>query len=205
MRSSPLQAPLSLLLCAAPALLPSTALAGGVGLVGMGGVHSDRLYFYAEDESGTLVQQAPYNQINPNFGGGLELVLGDKDDKILGVFRAYYMQDAAQSASGPLADGGEYVYNIRTVPRDVGMLSGGIQWGLFGDPTGLQFILTSYIGSGFFTSDFTEFINGELGVGASYMFNRKIQVHAEVTGGVRYRKRLYHTENLYLGVRYLFD
>jgi hypothetical protein len=186
-------------------LLPGTAMAGGLGVLGLGGLHSDRLYYYAADESGVLTQQTPYNQLNPNFGGGLELVLGDKDDKILGVFRAYYMQDAAQTVSGPLAEGGDYVYNIRTVPRDIGMLSGGIQWGIVGDPTGLQFVLTTNIGSGFFTSDFTEFIQAEGGAGMSYMFNRKVQIHAEVTGGVRYRKRIYHTENLYLGVRYLFD
>ena len=34
---------------------------------------------------------------------------------------------------------------------------------------------------------------------------RNIQLHAEVDGGIRYRKRIYPTVNGTAGVRYLFD
>jgi hypothetical protein len=182
--------------------LPLPALAGGFGIVGTGGMHGDRLYYYAPDAQGELVQQEPLDQLNANFGGGLELVLGDRDKKILGVFRGYYLQDTPQRVEDEMTG---TVYNIRTAPRDIGMITGGLQWGLYGDPTGFQLILTSTIGTGFFTSDFTEFITGELGGGVSYTLQRRYQLHAEVSGGVRYRKSFYPTFNAYLGIRYLFD
>ncbi len=186
-------------------LLPAPALAGGFGLIATGGLHSDRVYYYVPNETtGELEQAPPINQIGPNFGGGLELVLGDRDDKIMGVFRGYYLMDTAQVATEEMKDP-SYAYNLRTVPRDIGMVTGGLQWGLVGDPTGLQLVLTTTIGSGFLTSDFTEFLTAELGVGATYTVARHVQLHAEVSGGLRYRKRFYHTENLTLGVRYLFD
>jgi len=184
-------------------LLPAPALAGGVGLVATGGLHAERVYYYSLDEqTGGFKQQDPVNQVIPNFGGGVELILGDRDDKILGVFRGYYLMDSPQSETPDMKGS---TYNIRSAPRDVGMISGGLQWGLVGAPTGLQLTLYTGIGSGFLTNDFTEFLTAEIGVGGTYTIQRRIQVHAELTGGLRYRKRFYHTENLTLGVRYLFD
>ena len=186
-------------------LLPAPALAGGFGLIATGGLHSDRVYYYTPNATtGEWEQAPPINQIGANFGGGLELVLGDRDDKILGVFRGYYLQDTPQVATEEMKDP-SYAYNLRTVPRDIGMVTGGLQWGMVGDPTGLQLVLTTTIGSGFLTSDFTEFLPAELGVGGTYTVARHFQIHAELTGGLRYRKRFFHTENLTLGVRYLFD
>ena len=184
--------------------LPLPAMAGGIGVVGTGGLHSDRLYYYAPDDQGELVQQEPVNQTNGNFGGGLELILGDRDNKIMGVFRGYYLQDMPQSLTSDMSKSG-YVSNIRSEARDIGMITGGLQWGLVGEPTGFQLVLTTTIGTGFFTTDFTEFITGEVGIGATYTIKRRYQLHAEISGGARYRKRVYHTENIYLGVRYLFD
>lgn len=197
-------------------MIPAPALAGGVGIIGTGGAHSDHLYYYSSEvqtietdagtEEQTIYTQEPmYSQVNPNFGGGLELILGDRDDKILGMFRVYYLQDTAQRAAGLLAEPNDYTYNLRSIPRDLGVITGGLQWGLVGDPKGLQLNLLTNLGAGFFTDDFTEFVLAEVGVGGSYMVNRHLQLHADLSGGLRFRKGFYHTENFYLGARWLFD
>lgn len=197
-------------------MIPAPALAGGVGIIGTGGAHSDHLYYYSSElqtietdagpEEQTIYTQKPmYSQVNPNFGGGLELILGDRDDKILGMFRIYYLQDTAQRAAGLLAEPNDYTYNLRSIPRDLGVITGGLQWGLVGDPKGLQLNLLTNLGAGFFTDDFTEFVLAEAGLGGSYMVNRHLQLHADLTGGLRFRKGFYHTENFYLGARWLFD
>jgi hypothetical protein len=137
--------------------------------------------------------------MNANFGGGIEIILGDKDNKILGLFRGYYLQDAPQTpAEGEISV-------VRTESRDIGMITGGLQWGIVGDPTGLQLVAITNIGAGLFTADLTEFVLGEAGVGASFMPTRRVQVSATLTGGTRYRKRFFPTGNAYVGVRYLFD
>lgn len=178
-------------------LLSAPAQAGGVGLIGTGGLHADRVYGYTGD-----VQEKPENQMNANYGTGFELTLGDRDNRISGIFRFYYLQDAPQSAP---KNGDGVNYAIRTYSRDIGMFTGGLQWGLVGDPTRLQFTLVTLVGSGFLTKDFTEFAQGEVGVGGTFNPTRHMQVFAEATGGIRYRKRVYPTANATLGVRYLFD
>ncbi|MES2640171.1 MAG: hypothetical protein V4850_11830 [Myxococcota bacterium] len=182
------------------ALAPSTALAGGIGLVTTAGLHGDRVYSYEEDVNGVATQMDPEDQLNPNFGGGLEIVLGDKDLKIMGIFRGYYLQDSAQQdpKNGP-------IFNVRDVPRDLGVISAGLQWGILGDPGAIQLTIVGTLGAGVFTSDFTGYALGEAGVGGTWMAARRVQLAASVTGGARYRKRFYPTTNAYLGVRYLFD
>lgn len=176
-------------------LLSSPAQAGGIGLIGTGGMHADRVYGYTDD-----VQEKPEDQMNANYGGGFELMLGDRDNRISGIFRFYYLQDGPQSAP----KNGD-TYAVRTTSRDIGMFTGGLQWGLVGDPTRLQLTLVTLIGSGFLTQDFTEFAQGEAGVGGTFNPTRHMQIFAEATGGIRYRKRVYPTANATLGVRYLFD
>lgn len=179
----------------------SPAFAGGVGLLGTGGMHGDRVYGYTTDpDTGNVKQNVPELQMNANFGTGLDVTLGDRDNRIVGVFRFWYLQDAAQS---PPKTGD--VYAVRTSSRDVGMFSGGLQWGIVGDPTRLQLTAVTLIGSGFLTDDFTEFALGEAGIGGTFNPNRHMQVFAEVTGGIRYRKRVYPTANGTAGIRYLFD
>lgn len=176
------------------------AFAGGIGLLGTGGMHGDRVYGYTENEAGDLKQEAPETQLNANYGGGMELTLGDRDNRIVGIFRFFYLQDGPQSAPKV----GE-VYAVRTTARDIGMFTGGLQWGVVGDPTRAQFTVVSLIGSGFLTRDFTEFAQAEVGVGGTFNPNRHVQVFAEATGGIRYRKRVQPTFNATAGVRYLFD
>jgi len=178
----------------------SPAYAGGIGVLGTGGLHGDRVYGYSANDAGTLKQDDPETQLNGNYGGGLELTLGDRDNRIVGVFRFFYLQDAAQSAPKV----GE-VYAVRESTRDLGMFTGGLQWGLVGDPTRMQLTAVTLLGSGFLTGDFTEFALAEGGIGGTFNPNRHMQVFAEVTGGIRYRKRVEPTFNGTAGVRYLFD
>jgi hypothetical protein len=184
-------------------LTAPTAFAGGFGVLGTGGVHGDRVYYYAENSVGEAVQQTPLDEINPNFGGGLELVLGDKDYKINGFFRLYYLADWPVTEP---EDAGSYTFNLRTGSvRDLGMAEAGLQFGIWGEPDAFQLCIIGIIGSGLLTNDQTEFLTAEAGFGFTYTFARSVQLHAEVDGGIRYRKRLYPTVNGTAGVRYLFD
>lgn len=182
----------------------ATAHAGGVGLLGTGGIHGDRVYYYKENAIGEFEQQAPYDQINPNLGGGLELVIGDKDYKINGTFRFYYLQDAPlQEPEDGCSD--TLICNVRSTPRDVGMIDAGLHFGIFGEPERLQFVIVGMIGAGFMTVDQTEFIQAQAGVGGTYTMARHVQFHAEVVGGARYRKIVTPAVTGSAGVRYLFD
>lgn len=188
---------LALLLSASP------ALAGGLGLFGTGGFHGDRVYFYDENSIGEAEQQVPLDQFNSNGGGGLELILGDKDYKINGFFRFYFMADAPVTEP-PDAD--KYIFNLRTEEwRPLGVVDAGLQFGLVGEPERFQFCLIGLLGSAVMTDDQTEFLQVQAGVGATYTFARHFQAHAEVDGGIRYRKRVYPTVNANAGLRYLFD
>lgn len=192
--------PLALLALAPLTLYAGPAFAGGVGLVTTAGLHGDRVYSYEEDATGEATQLDPENQLNLNYGGGLEIVLGDKDLKIMGIFRGYYLRDAPQQEpqNGP-------IFNIREESRDLGVINAGLQWGILGDPGALQLTIVGTLGAGVFTNDFTGYALGEAGVGGTWMAARRVQVAASVTGGARFRKRFYPTTNAYLGVRYLFD
>jgi hypothetical protein len=182
------------------ALVPSSALAGGIGLVTTVGGHGDRVYSQTADATGEYHENDPENQINPNYGVGFEVVLGDKDDKLSGVFRGYLLQDSPQQEP----QDGE-VKEWRTDPRNIGVVTAGLQWGIVGDPTGLQLTAVANAGAGLFTTDLTEYLTGEAGVGATWTIQRHVQLAGTITGGARYRKRFYPTTNAYVGVRYLFD
>ena len=182
--------------------LPAPAFAGGIGLVTSAGGHSDRVWSYDVDE-----QLPVENQLNANYGGGLEIILGDRDNKILGIFRGYYILDSPEHAPTRPDEVAkeDYVYSFREEPRGIGLINAGIQWGIAGEPSGLQFTVVSTLGAGIFTDDLTEFLTAEVGPGATWMAARQVQLALSVTGGVRYRKHFYPQGNAYLGVRYLFD
>jgi len=184
-------------------LLAATPLAkaGGFGLLGTGGIHSDRLYYYQENAIGEYTQMAPIDQLNPNAGGGFELIVGDKDYKINGMFRLYYELDWPV-----VAPTGDFTYNLRTAEgRHVGVLDVGLQFGAIGEPESLQGVVVGLIGAGFLTSDQTEFAQAQTGIGGTYTIDRHLQFHAEITGGIRYRKRVFPMASGTAGVRYLFD
>lgn len=191
-------------LLVAAALSTSSAEAGGFGVLGTAGIHSDRVYYYKENAIGDFEQQAPFDQLNPNLGGGLELIIGDKDYKINGMFRFYFLQDAPLQ-SPESVDSGTITYNIRDTARDIGMIDAGLHFGLIGEPERLQFLVIGLIGAGFMTTDQTEFVQAQAGVGGTYTMARHVQFHAEVVGGTRYRKSFSPTFTGSAGVRYLFD
>ena len=190
-------APLALLLSASP------ALAGGVGLISTDGVHGDRVYYYSTNSIGETTQMPPLDELNSNFGGGLEIMLGDKDYKINGFFRMYYMADAPVT---PPPDADKYTFNIRSDSvREMGIADVGLQFGFLGEPDRFQLCAIGLLGTAAMTTDTTEFFQAQAGIGATYTFLRHVQAHAEFDGGVRYRKRIYPTANFTAGIRYLFD
>jgi len=185
-------------------LLPNSALAGGIGLVGSAGSHVDTVYSYYEvDSSGATNQREPDNQMNSNMGGGVELILGDRDNKILGVFRGYYLRDSAQKKPDNFQEGD--IYAVREVPKPRGVVDAGIQWGLIGDPGNIQFTAVSTIGTAFLSDDLSEYYFIEAGLGGTWMAERHVQVAVSITGGTRYRKGFFPTANGYVGARWLFD
>lgn len=184
-------------LCLTAAPLP--ALAGGLGLFGTAGGHADRVYGYTLEANGEYTQDAPVTQFNANYGGGIELVLGDKDDKVSGVFRGFYIADAPQTALDT------DVSPVRTDGRNIGVATAGLQWGVLGDPGDKQMIVVFNAGAGIVTADLTEFLLVEAGVGGTWMVDRRVQLVGTLTGGTRYRKRFLPTGNATVGVRYLFD
>ena len=189
---------------AAALLSSTTAQAGGIGLLGTAGIHGDRVYYYKENSIGEFEQQAPLDQINPNLGGGIELVIGDKDYTINGTFRFYFLQDAPLQAPESGCDG-ETICNIRTTARDIGMIDAGLHFGILGEPERLQLVIIGMIGAGFMTLDNPEFIQTQVGVGGTYTIARHVQFHAEAVGGARYRKSFGPAVTGSAGVRYLFD
>lgn len=181
--------------------LPSTALAGGVGLLTNAGFHQARAYYYnAEGDQGVDVQQ------RFNYGVGGIAVLGDKDDRVQGIMRMYFMQDQplAEPNVGDTADA-IFPAEHEQDWSSYGVMTAGIQWGLFGDPTALQLTLETHAGSGFASADSLEFLLVEAGPGFTWNVVDNLQAYGSVSASMRYRKRFYLAENMNLGVRYLFD
>lgn len=181
--------------------LPSTALAGGVGLLTTGGLHQTRAYYYnAEGDQGID------SQTRFNFGGGGVVMLGDKDDKVQGVMRFWYLQDQAV-ADPDTGDTADAVFPAEAAegPTHLGVFTAGVQWGLYGDPANFQLTLETHAGSGFATADATEFLLVEVGPGFTYGVAEDIVLFGSITADMRYRKRATFSENLYLGARYMFD
>lgn len=184
-------------------LFAAPAYAGGVGLMATGGIHEGSAYYYSANGV-----QGIDTQNRPNTGFGAEILLGDKDDRINGLMRAYINMDwplnepttvgiTLEEATYPAA-------HLEPVRAD-GVITMGIQWGLFGDPTGLQLIGTTMFGSAFATPDNLEYFIAELGVGGTYTLNDQLQLTGSIVGATRYRKQLSLSEGVFVGVRYLFD
>ena len=187
------------------ALWSTTALAGGVGVMGTGGFHEARAYYYRDDGI-----QGIDTQSRPNVGFGGEALLGDKDDKIIGIMRLYYLSDFPVNdpdLSGEDTKNFEFTYPAAADQGayNVGVMTVGVQWGVWGDPGGFQATVNTLAGSGFATTDSLEFFLGEVGGGVTYALSDQIQTYANVAFSVRYRKRVFLGENMYAGIRYMFD
>lgn len=185
-------------------MLTAPAQAGGIGVLGLAATHSEKVYFY--DENSTQYSDI---QLRPTSGFGFEAMLGDRDDRLIGLMRAYYMTDF-QARAGNVQTGN--IQGELTIPldddfrfRSVGVFTAGLQWGLWGDPTGLQINLVTSLGAAVITPDATEFLLVEVGPGVHYVINKKYVVHAEAVGHLRYRKSPSFGGGLNVGVRYYFD
>ncbi len=179
------------------------AYAGGVGLVGTGGLHTAKAYYYdAANEQGID------SQVRPNAGLALEGIFGASDDRIVGLMRVSVLSDA------PVAepDIGDLNPDEVTTPpyadqpwTQTGVMTVGVQWGLYGDPEALQLVLATSVGTGFMTKNSTEYLLAEVGPGVTWNMSEKVQLVGNLTGMARYRKGFSFGGNAYAGVRFLFD
>ncbi|MCK6524593.1 hypothetical protein L6R49_24570 [Myxococcota bacterium] len=189
-------------------LSASDAFAGGVGVVTTAGVHQERIYAYDEE-----LTQYSISQARPNLGAGVQGLLGDRDDRILGYVKMYYMIDSPQvdnDISGQVKAQNEGVegqleYAVRTEARDVGVATVGVQWGILPNADAFQIIAISGIGAGALTIDSSEFILVELGAGAQYALTDQLYLHGELAYQGRYRKSLSQGAGVNVGVRFMFD
>ncbi len=199
-------------------MLATNAYAGGFGLLFNGGVHTERVFYYSSHqygegepvpfESPNDYEQYEVVQTLPNMGTGLELILGDRDDRVVGTFRFFYQQDAAQLNPADVTEEIRSVHvvaNHRDTPRHTGIGMVGINWGFLGNPSNFMAGATAHVGSGFLTTDHTEFLTWDIGPTAMYKVARSVQLHADALYQGRFRKGVSHGFTGYIGVRYLFD
>jgi len=185
-------------------LLSSNAFAGGIGLLGTGGMYTESVYFY---DSSQEFQQYSQTQTIGTYGTGLEFSWGDRDDKIMGMARFYWIQETPQTDPAKttgLVDPENVVANIRDTTKNVGMFSVGLQW-TYWEKEKLRLNVNAMFGSGFLTTDHSEFFIAEAGIGTAYRISRDVDFHVEVQYALRNRKGLRHGMNTYAGIRYLFD
>jgi hypothetical protein len=178
----------------------STAAAGGLGLIYQAGLHQERAYSYKGK------QQVIDYQSKPNSGPGLEALIGDRNDKIQGLLRMSWV--AETQANNPDTKGDESIVHPdydSLEARQIGVLGLGLQWGVLGDPSDKQIVVNTMIGSGFITTDNTEFVIMELGAGGTYNFTENLQAVANLSGHVRARKHYSFGPTMHMGLRYLFD
>jgi len=185
--------------------LAAPALAGGFGLMGAAGVHQERADYYDEDENHFYE-----DQMRPNYGGGVYIMLGDRDDRVQGTMKIYMQAD--EPASTDLVNGRDpdfvgdtITIALRPEARNIGIATAGIQWSLVGDPAGLSLNLLTNVGAAAITPDLSEFAYAEIGPGVSFGLDSSIQVFGEALYQPRWRKGLTHGAGGTVGVRYLFD
>lgn len=198
------------LLLAGPA-----AYAGGIGIIATGGAHTENVYFYSNaDPDGNPYSdiddydQYQISQTIPNLGAGLDLALGDRDDRIIGDCRFYWMMDSPQTDPATLTEQvaeDTVVAAFREKPRHLGLAMIGLSWGVVGDPANFQVNAVGHVGSAFITIDHTEFLAFDIGPGVSYRVARQVQLFGDVLYQGRYRKGFTHSVNGFVGARYMFD
>lgn len=200
---------------AASLMFAGPAFAGGIGILATGGAHSETVYFYSDQSP----DGAAYSDINdydqyqiaqtlPSAGLGIDLALGDRDDKIIGDCRFYWMMDSPQkdpAALTQLVDPEHVVAAWREKPRHLGLGMVGLSWGIVGDPSKFTFGAVGHVGSAFVTFDHTEFLAFDIGPGVTLRAARQVQLFADVVYQGRYHKGITHSVNAFVGARYMFD
>jgi len=191
-------------LLVAAATFTTTAYAGGVGVFSQGGLYQERQYYHLDDPREGILGPFQESQMIPFGGLGLEVLLGDRNDRIAGLARIYWQAEGPQ---GDLAGTrpGNLVTNRREDTRHVGLFSVGLQGGLFGNPDVGMLTVIGLLGSGFLTTDHTEYVFGELGVGGTYRLGRSIELHGNLAGHLRFRKWARGGATGVMGLRVLFD
>jgi hypothetical protein len=153
--------------------------------------------------------QFELNQLLGNFGGGGELILGDRDSKINGGFRVYFLGDMAQVPAKDSPNVTVPTENIVEAPREelkpIGMGMVALNFGILGDTDKLLFGGTAHAGSGFLTTDHTEFLALEVGPRATYGLSPQFRLTGEIVYTMRFRKGYSHGANAYVGGAWLFD
>jgi hypothetical protein len=185
--------------------LSTPAFAGGLGTLVSGGFHSETVYFYDKSDDNQQYQQP---QLLGSVGGGLEVILGDQDDRFQGIFRGYWFMDGPQhdpATTTGLVSPQQVVAGWRDEPRHIGIATIGLQIGLIGEPSGFQVTAVGAVGSGFLTNDHTEFLVVELGGGFTHPLGRQVQLFGNVVGNMRVRKGTNFGATSYVGTRFLFD
>jgi hypothetical protein len=196
------------ILASAVMLFTTNAEAGALGIIGHGGMYEGKAYYYRSDGL-----QGIDSQYRPSAGLGFETLLGDKDDRLIGQLRLGWNHDWAinnpEYTETKDENGNSYTYThpdySTSEPRNDGLISVGLQWGLWGEPTGFQVIAATSFASGFWTIDNLEYFIVEVGPGVTYTINDQYQFHSTVCFAPRYRKQMYLGMTTYAGVRYLFD
>jgi hypothetical protein len=200
-------------------LLSTSAQAGGLGPMVIGGFHTEPLYFYSANVGGDATasryqsprdyEQYKVTQTLGNIGSGLELVLGDRDDFIQGTFRVYWQMDTPQVdplKSSDLVDEEALVANWRENARHTGVGTVGLQWGVARAANDkFKVGVSAHVGAGFISSNHHEFFIGQLGANMSYQITPTLEAYLDVTYGLRVRKYLSHGLLGTAGLRILFD
>lgn len=197
-------------------LTTPTAQAGGLGLDLIAGTQGEQVIFFDANS-----QKFKEMQQQPTWGVGLQAILGDRDDALIGIMKFSYISDSpAQSAvtipeEGFSGDAPTQITarlpcddaNAQTPcgPSQGGTISAGLQWRVWGDPMGFQVSLLPSVGAGILTEDSTEYVQVQFGPGCHYAISKELQINAEIVYQARYRKGLTHGASMSTGIRWLFD
>ena len=203
-------------------VVAAPAHAGGLGLIGAVGARQDKVYFYSSADTETMSDDEPilYDNINdyerfsltqnrPFYGGGLELLLGDRDDMFQGSFRFYYQQDAPQLDPAnltSLVDPDYVVAAYQEDPRHIGVGMIGLNMGFVEVASDrLRIGATAHIGAGFVTLDHTEYFLGSIGPEVTFKAARQLHIFADIVYQARVRQVLIHSGGGFVGARFFFD
>ncbi|MCB9678865.1 MAG: hypothetical protein H6737_27435 [Alphaproteobacteria bacterium] len=197
-------------------LATAPAYAGGIGLIGNAGIHTEKVYFYSDhtvDGGLQIEDEANYEQLLQrqalfNGGGGVEFLLGDRDERIQGVFRLFYNADTPQAdpaSRTTLVAPENVISRHRDTVKHTGMATMGLNWGIVGSPDNFQAGLSVHVGSGFLTNDRTEFLIAQIGPTVNYRVARQVILFGDVQYAARFRKEFSQGTLVTAGVRYMFD